>query len=60
MKYSNMEEIGKIKKCADCIWCITQPNQEHMIHCKFLGYGVYAGSMACSHFELFDPKNRPF
>lgn len=60
MKCSNMEEIGKIKKCADCIWCITQPNKENMIHCKFLGCGVYAGSMACSHFEPYDPKNRPF
>lgn len=55
-----MEKNGKNWKCADCIWCITQPNQERMIHCKFLGCGVYAGSMACSHFELYDPKNRHF
>ena len=55
-----MEEEKKKRICGNCIWCITQPNQERMIHCKFLGCGVYAGSMACSHFELFDPKNRPF
>lgn len=56
----SMEKIEKIKKCADCIWCITQPNQERMIHCKLLGCGVYAGSVACQHFEPYDPKNRPF
>lgn len=55
-----MQKNGKNWRCADCIWCITQPNKENMIHCKFLGCGVYAGSMPCSHFELFDPKNRPF
>lgn len=60
MKCSNMEEIGKIKKCADCIWCITQPNKENMIHCKFLGCGVYAGSIACQHFELYPPIDVPF
>lgn len=60
MKCFNMEDEKKKRICGNCIWCITQPNQERMIHCKFLGCGVYAGSMACSHFEPYDPKNRPF
>lgn len=46
--------------CKNCIWVDSQANQFGMVHCKFLKIAVYGRSLPCHHFELYDPKNRPF
>lgn len=60
MKCFNMANDLEICKCKDCVWCISQPNKEGMIHCKLRHYGMYGDSLACIFFERYDPKNRPF
>lgn len=42
-------------RCKDCIWVNSQPNENGMVHCKYLDRNVYGGSMPCPNFELYEP-----
>lgn len=43
------------KRCINCIWRQSQPNDQGIVYCKFLDLGVYQNSVACSHFEYYEP-----
>ena len=52
--------MEKERKCKNCIWVSSQPNEMGMVRCKFLQTGVYRDSQPCAQYELYDPENRPF
>lgn len=48
------------KRCMNCIWRNSQPNESGMVYCNFFHCGVYAHSLACKNHEWYDHRDDPF
>lgn len=44
--------------CKNCVWVNSQPNENGMVHCKWLKRNVYGGSVPCDNWELYEPPFR--
>lgn len=56
----NIKTMDEKKCCLNCVWRNSQPNEMKMIYCKILQTGVYAYSVPCVHYELYDDDEKPF